>query len=535
MPIQQKYFEMRDVPPLQGRAWIPLRQSAEVEFDPPEPNILRLEDYTGIATAAVETAKRADAEKLDWNDLDVNPHRAGVEQWGYCAADLFRTWSDGPLGIYLVIEQHLESESRHIWHLHPDMLIALCLLREGDSWYRPSEGWVEVARLKRDADGKPTLLEIKAEFLADYLGARGMALYCSSYRERIAVTADRPPYSWPDEQWKETHQRDQREALTVEATYPDPKGSFWTRGALWRTEWVEPGKISVRVRGDKEPHTTSFVLKSDGTRVTADQLAGTMSWLFFDPTLVSTLLRHRGAKLHWHSQDTGGLGATSSTVHFGVNVLGLITVFAKDIGRLPPWEQRLWSAHNVTPDGGVSKELFAAQMEVNPAATVAPESELSTVIEALNGAFSTRYAQPLLRNHESVPNLLRRAHRFQAAEADGLLELSKEVTRLFMERVDVEAVIAPLSMPKGERKPGSLKAIEKLVAHLRSETEAQSLMAPLFGIYDLRLADAHLGSGLVASGKMRASVCDSEPATMQGRQLLQTFVDTLRRITDVLA
>ena len=40
-------------------------------------------------------------------------------------------------------------------------------------------------------------------------------------------------------------------------------------------------------------------------------------------------------------------------------------------------------------------------------------------------------------------------------------------------------------------------------------------MAPLFGIYDLRLADAHLGSSLVD-------------------QLLRSFVDTLQQITAVL-
>lgn len=61
------------------------------------------------------------------------------------------------------------------------------------------------------------------------------------------------------------------------------------------------------------------------------------------------------------------------------------------------------------------------------------------------------------------------------------------------------------------------------------------MMAPLFGIYDLRLADAHLGSSLVASGKARAGVEDAVPPAMQGRQLLQSFVDTLRLVTDVLA
>src|SRR5271166_4298091 len=62
MPIQQTYFELRDVSPLQGRPWIPLRQATDVSFDPPEPGILRIEEFIGIATAAVDEAKRAEAE-----------------------------------------------------------------------------------------------------------------------------------------------------------------------------------------------------------------------------------------------------------------------------------------------------------------------------------------------------------------------------------------------------------------------------------------------------------------------------------------
>ncbi|PMZ86841.1 hypothetical protein C1X95_30690, partial [Pseudomonas sp. FW306-2-11AD] len=95
-----------------------------------------------------------------------------------------------------------------------------------------------------------------------------------------------------------------------------------------------------------------------------------------------------------------------------------------------------------------------------------------------------------LRADKAVPTLLRRAHRFQVAEADGLLELSKEVTRLFTERVDVDAVLSPLAVPKQKdgKKPGSNKALEKLIGSLLGEAAASSMTAPLFGIYDLRLA-----------------------------------------------
>lgn len=531
MPIAQAYFELRDVRPLDVQSWIPLREISEAALDAPSADVTRLETWTGIGTAAVELEHRAEAEKLGWSHgLDVDAHRTGVESWGYRSSDIFRDWQK-PLGINLIVDQHIEEGDLSIWHLHPDLVVALGLHREGDRWFRPEEGWVEVVRLHHGDDGKPRLIEIKSEFLRDYLAARGMALYCSGYHERVMVSVAKPAFSWLDGDYKAEVGRDRHEGIVTEADYPDPSDHFWTRGALWRTEWVEPGKISTRVRGDDDSHTSTFVLESDGSRAAGPVLEGAMSWLYFDPTLVTTLLRHRGGGLSWFSQETGALGATRHGVHFGVNRLGLITVFAKDIGRLASWEQRLWAAHNVTPDGGVSKELFAAQMEVQPAATVAPESELSSALGDLDNVFSARHGEALLRDHETVAGLLLRAHRFQAAERDGLLELSKEVTRLFIERIDVDAILASIGAPKkGDKKPGSLKALQKLVAHRRSETEASAMMSPLFGIYDLRLADAHLGSSLVPSGLKRVGIDDRDPPAMQGRQLLKSFVDTLRAI-----
>ncbi|CAN1577560.1 hypothetical protein MCELHM10_04158 [Paracoccaceae bacterium] len=535
MPISQAYFELRDIQALQGKSWIPLRQVVAIALEPAEAGIARVEEWTGIATAAVQEDHRTIAETMGWSDgVDLGPHRSGVEHWGYCAADVFM--SDGlPIGVNLVVDQHIEQENRSVWHLHPDLVVALGLVREEDSWFRPDEGWVEVARLKRDESASPILLEIKAEFLGDYLAARRMALYCSSYRERVAVTAVKPLYSWKDDQMQEDSGRDCRECIMVETKHPDPLGHFWMRGALWRTEWVEPGTLSTRVRGDVDPHTTNFALENDGTRVTAAALIGKTSWLYFAPTIAAALMRHRGAKLRWATGETGLLGATAYGVHFGINQLGLVTVFAKDIGALQPWEQRIWGAHNVTPDGGVSDELFAAQMMVNPAGTVAPEHDMPAVLNHLDLAFEQRHGAALLRKHDDVPRLINRSHRFVAAEIDGVLELAKELTRLFMERVNVDAIIAAIGLPKGDKKPGSLKSLEKLVAHHRSEAEAAAMMAPLFGIYDLRLADAHLGSALVASGLSRAGVDDKLPAAMQGRQLIQSYVNTLRAIASVLA
>lgn len=531
MAIPLNWFETRDVGAVANLAWVPLRQCTDEHYQPTTPEISELSEYTGIATAAISADQRDAAAKIGWSELDAGSHKSGVEKWGYSAADVFRGWGEAALGINLVIHQLIEREHQHIWHLHPDLVVALGLFREGDRWFRPSEGWTEVVRLHRDKDGAPVLIEIRKELLRDYLAARGMALYCASYRERVMVSVNDPGFDWADNPFVEEMGTDRREGYGGKNQWGPNPDHFETRGCLYRTEWVEPGDTSVRVRGDPDPYVATFALDTDGKRVEAKELGRDISWLYFDPAVASTLLRYRGAHLGWYSRETGALGV-SRGLHFGVNALGLITIFAKDIGRLPPWEQRLWAAHNVTPEGGVSEELFAAQMDVNPADTVAPEHELAGAVERLDTAFRARHGMPLLREHEDVPMLLRRAHRFRAAEHEGLLDLAKDLTRLFVERIDGDAIVeaAGLVFGNGDKKPGSLKLLERLVTHHSNEAAARALMAPLFGIYDLRLADAHLGGGLIPSGLERANVDESLAEPMQGRDLLQSFVDTLSAI-----
>ena len=440
------------------------------------------------------------------------------------------------IGTRLVVAQGKDGFERQTWHLHPDLVIALKLEREGDTWFRPDEGWIEVARLKRHAEGNPVLLEIRAEMLSDYLAARGMALYLSSYHERSAYSAEKPPYSWVDTPRDWSAGRNSRELYITDAGFPpDPSFQFRASGALWRTEWYKPGKQSIRVRGDAEPDDVSFAVGTDGDRKTAAQCVSTMTYLAFKPTLVPVLLHFRSGRLGWYSRDTGGIAAADSGIHFGVNALGLVTIFAKDIAKLDGWEQRIWAAHSTPLDGGASRELFDAQMNCNPAATAAPEAKIADVLGALDRAFQSRFGAPVLRDHGSVEAIIRRTHRFRAVEQDGLLALAKELNRLLTERIDRETLRGPAGVAATE-KLRELKIMERLVAKSLGEAAARVAMAPLFGINDLRNADAHLGSSLVASGKERAKVTapDTHPVE-QGCQLLEAFVATVREISEAIA
>jgi hypothetical protein len=120
------------------------------------------------------------AKKLGWSDIGVS-HEQGVwtEPGFYKSAETYWYNKNEELGIELAMVQHFDGAEPRQWHLNQDLIFALGLLREGDSWLRPLEDYVEVARLRRNEEGRPIALEIKNEYLRDYLCARGYFLKLS--------------------------------------------------------------------------------------------------------------------------------------------------------------------------------------------------------------------------------------------------------------------------------------------------------------------------------------------------------------------
>ncbi len=525
--MEQNFFEMRDIRPWSGAAWMPLRVCVSRRLsvqDDDQP----LEVFDGVATLAVPEAHRVVVDRLGWSEVSIQHDRSVVDNDGYHAADTYRVHNaEHPVGVRLVVDQFLEEQDQHVWHLHPDLVVALHLVREGDTWFRPEEGWAAVVRLARNPAGRPIRMEIRSEFLAYYLAAQGALLFLSSYHERRAEPEQLPAFNWPQANQTLEQGRD-----SLELRLEKRRGRNWVSGALWRTEWFEPGPLSLRVRGDQDAAPTTFALDNQGGRRTPAELHGAQSWLYFRPELAMALARHRGFELHWGSEQTGGIGATGNGLHFGLNGLGLINIFAKDIAALASWEQRIWGAHNVPPEGGVSAELFAAQMELRYPETTAPETQVADALTHVDTRLSAFVGAPLLRDHDAVPSLLTRIHRFRAAEHEGLLLLARDLSRVFTERADVAPLHQRLGLKAGD-KTGSLKSLQQLAAAQTNAEAAAHLMAPLFGVQDLRGAAAHLGDQLVAGALPKVNVNPDAPTPEQGRALIASFVTTLQALGDL--
>jgi hypothetical protein len=471
--VEQKWFEMPEVRrrKLANAVWIPLRAIHRIEEIGDDWHAGYKSEFYGVGTLAIPTENKREAEELGWTDVGIGHQHSGrVEEDKYLPADVYQDRRGAFSGVHLVLDQRGNSAENSEWHLHQDFVITLGLKREGDSWVRPNEGYIEVAKLSKRESGYPYLLEVRASHLRDYLCARGMALYVTSYRDRVEVFEDASHIAWPENPIRAIHDNDRWEGRVlaiheggmldgektavfhVARTDVDPEedvpvfglptddnvtSKSWTKehsgrklyrveGELWRTEWIEPASQSPIVRGDELPPSVFFITDAEGKQENRKTLVAGRRWLWFRPEVMPALAHRRGGSLHWYTRDTGSVGCSPGySVHFGVNTLGLINVYAKDIALLPEWQQKVWSGYNVSPEGKISEELLASQMKADPANTHAPEEFLAKGLSRLNDLAKAKLGITIIRQHDQIPDLIAHAHRFRATDKEGLFALSR--------------------------------------------------------------------------------------------------------------
>jgi hypothetical protein len=510
-----------------------------------------------------EPVERAEPEKI------TTYHWAG--DWGSHRGDA--------IGTGLVIEQSFDGEAPTEWHLHQDFVISLGLQRQGDIWLRPIEGFQEVVRLVRDERDRPVRLDVRTEHLRDYLKARGMYLLISSYRSRRQIVADASHVKWAlavveevkdGGKWEGVNRAiheggmpygsstgvfhasrtdiDEDDEVPVLGLPDDDSvvSKTWSiqhqgrklydlSGSLWKTEVVEPGRVSERVQGESPLAKVDFAVDGSGERLNGDELEHCGRWLWFRPNVTALLGSYRGSSLRWFTRDTGVIGISSGhSVHFGLNDLGLINVYAKDIGQLPLWQQRVWAGANLVPDGGVSAELLASQANAKPASTKAPEMQMRSVYDDLNAAFQKLTGKQLFGEHHALDEIFRRIHRFRALEKTGVLELAKDLARVTVESLDGDALSLLAPTPKG-MKPGSVKHLEAALQKGVTLEQARALTKVLVGIIELRQADAHLPSSGFAKAFDLVDVDQQADPVMQGRQMLESLVESLAQMSEVFS
>lgn len=584
--LTSNWFLYKDLrrKPLQSATWIPLHALEDYRREKSFGEVGYILESFACGSLAIPLEHRSLGERLSWSDIGVGHlTQSYADEEGYKAADEYwLNWSSREVsGVELVITQNF-GWSNSVWHLNLDVVVALNLIREGDVWVRPDEGYLDVVRLHRDAKGQPIRIEIRTEHLRDYLCARQMALRVAWYRDRDAVLHNSDHIEWRDDppSIEEDHYKfearchdlhegsglpfgGQSAIFTARRTdvYPEDdvpefgpetnenvegesrtfghQGArvFRVEGEIWSQEWVEPAARSARVRGDKIPSSTSFIVDTSGETQTGDELDNEDigKYVWFRPEIIPSLLGRRGAKWRWHTRETGSIELTRGDyVHFGVNRLGLINAYAYDIGKLPEWQRRIWQGYNVAPEGGVSSELLDAQMRVHPASTLAPEAHLSDALQTVDEQFLARFGARLFRSHASRTEVAASVHRFRALDQKGVFALAKDISRLIVEAIDISELHKIAPPPKGGGGTGSMKSLERVLATIVSKTEAREALTKLVAIYELRGADAHLPSAALDEAFSLAGIDKSATPLEQGLQMLLRTMQMLVSLHDLL-
>jgi hypothetical protein len=586
MSVDKDWLEFKDLKrrDFDRQVWIPLHASQHRLREGEELHAGWREEFFLAEAFGVDVAMESRARAADANDLiHANESRPYMGENGqYVAADCAEAFFEDLRGFRFVLEQRIPGVDVVEWLLNQDFVLALNLMRVDDEWVRVEEGRAVVARLIRNAATEPALLEVKAEFLKDYLRARNMGLVLGTFVQRVVVTSEDPtvlpwerPTAFEEEsskgwRWRGDvmaahdgsnwqfgstmrvfhmartdfdaqdevpmlHAEGKVETDQWEVAPEQGREVFRVSGEMWRTEWIAPASRTPRVGGEDIPSTSYFIIDGAGTRVNGNDIErrGNL-WLWFKPSIVEDALSYPDGCLGWYSSETGSLRFTpQSGVHFGVNDLGFLNVLAVDIGRLPHWDQARWAAHNVAPSGTVSEELLDAQVRVNPAATIAPETRIQQVLQRLADAIRAHYGIELFHHYTHEAALLKIIHRFRVSNRQTLYALAKDLDRLFADRIDASTLQRTALNPLPNPPLKSLKALEEMVATLVTRPHARKLCAPLFGIRDLRLADAHPESGDDASALKRANVDPTAPLITQGRSMLIAFVVTVNEFAKV--
>ncbi|MFC1461514.1 hypothetical protein ACFLQR_03225 [Verrucomicrobiota bacterium] len=579
MRNEKQWFEMDDLKrrDLQRASWISLYRYEAIHNQIAYGHLGHQEEFLGAGAVVFPADSRADALKCDWKDLSPGMgHRPWVEDSTFYSACTYISYKSDLEGIYPVMKLSFDGLEPCELHLHQDIVSGLGLKREGDIWICPEDDYIDVARLDRNTDDEsPACLRIRTQYLRDFLCARNSGLLVSTFQRRDEVVEEEPDFGW-DEHYELDEERASRWLGIVQAiheggfpygekmavfhtarTSVDPKedvpsfphptedsfeSSSWEKtqsgrklyrvaGEMWRNNWIEPGASSPRIRRDEVEPDIEFIVDSSGETLTGRALGEHRGWVWFKPSVVSTMLSKRSGILEWYTENTGKLGSSSvHTVHFGVNDLGLINVLTKDIAFKPELHQRIWVSHNVLPDGGISHELYMSQMRAEPAETEAPEHMLRSAIQHLRHVSEGLLGQTLLAQHGDEEILLRNIHRFRGDSMAGLFALAKDLTKVIIEQLNQE-FLRSLCQSK-QKNLGSIKRLERFIDGLGYN--GREITAPLVGVYELRHGDAHLSSTGVADSLQLLTLIDNGNYQKMAKKVIEKVAFVLGVTGDLI-
>ena len=564
--------------------WIPLRGSRGVFLENPLKmgRTGTIVEYFACGSAAFPPEMKEMVEKkISWYDLgNMHETKPGINKDGsYSPIEEFNIDYGRTVGVELVLKFPKGTGYGMRLMPNPDLVSALRLTKKGNSWVMAERNDEVVMREELEKDGEIRLIEIKREYLVDYLAARNLELRLVYFRQRLAFPerlagtqletlethetergkmrfgirifnrSEQSSEIWTTLKLNRNDVNDLEDApnygapvsgdeVTVKcgvAQVQAEKHSDWMiRSELTDYEWITHNNVSHIVRGDPEKDI-EFITDTARKMTPATELddENKVLYLFFEAEVINRLSKLKGFQLLWETRQTAIVRFPDTVdLQIGLNGLGHVTVWAQQIARLPAWHQNFWKAHNITPDGKVGKELLDLYLYGKNVTSTAPEMQFFQNLDKLQDTFKRIYNEDLFAsdiNEDQEKSI----SRFECLEKSSLFRLAKNINLCLIERMNV-GVLKKLSHDPEKKGKKSRQLLQGIVAEHIGEDRAKLMFTPIAGLIDMRNADAHSIDRSKNDPLELAGVDPNALPLHQGEQLIANIAESIRQIEEAL-
>ena len=131
--------------------WIPLKALCESEKGDVE-DVGYISEYFGCNSLAFPPEYKDLAEDLEWSNIGIGleAHPYAFNSGHYKTIDQYEWNEKESVGVHLIFDHPQPVIGGRRWIINPDLVVALRLIREKNSWVRPEEDFVEVIRESSD-------------------------------------------------------------------------------------------------------------------------------------------------------------------------------------------------------------------------------------------------------------------------------------------------------------------------------------------------------------------------------------------------
>lgn len=199
-------------------------------------------------------------------------------------------------------------------------------------------------------------------------------------------------------------------------------------------------------------------------------------------------------RVQFASTTYGTIYTGEEYISFGINKNGLVVMWLGDIAKMPEAEQYYLRSENVDSDHSIGSEFYEGQIEC-VFTEVSREDRLFKARSAFIEASFNRFGKKIAHLDDEVMNL---ALAFNGPIVDTEKErrhVADTLNKIYIESFDSTALGDMLKSLGGDPKNlGSLKRLQGFMERAVPREDINSLLSPLYVLYDLRVAYSHLTS-----------------------------------------